>query len=56
MLFRSKLSETLDKLGLESDRVLLYQIAHSDFDRLPQLLDDFVARVREIGHNPFKEF
>ena len=52
----SKLSETLDKLGLESDRVLLYQIAHSDFDRLPQLLDDFVARVREIGPNPFKEF
>jgi quinone-modifying oxidoreductase subunit QmoB len=52
----SKLSETLDKLGLESDRVIQYQIAHSDFDRLPQILDDFVARVREIGPNPFKEF
>jgi len=52
----SKLSETLDKLGLESDRVVQYQIAHSDFDRLPQLIDDFVARVREIGPNPFKEF
>jgi len=52
----SKLSETLDKLGLESDRVIQYQIAHSDFDRLPQLIDDFVARVREIGPNPFKEF
>jgi quinone-modifying oxidoreductase subunit QmoB len=52
----SKLSETLDKLGLEADRVVQYQIAHSDFDRLPQLIDDFVARVREIGPNPFKEF
>jgi quinone-modifying oxidoreductase, subunit QmoB len=52
----SKLSETLDKLGLESDRVIQYQIAHSDFDRLPQILDDFVTRVREIGPNPFKEF
>jgi quinone-modifying oxidoreductase subunit QmoB len=52
----SKLSETLDKLGLESDRVVMYQIAHSDFDRLPKILDDFVARVREIGPNPFKEF
>jgi len=51
----SKLSETLDKLGLEADRVIQYQIAHSDFDRLPQILDDFVARVREIGPNPFKE-
>ncbi len=51
----SKLSETLDKLGLEADRVQLFQIAHSDFDRLPQLLDEFVARVKEIGPNPFKE-
>jgi quinone-modifying oxidoreductase subunit QmoB len=51
----SKLSETLDKLGLESDRVIQYQIGHSDFDLLPKLLDDFVARVREIGPNPFKE-
>jgi quinone-modifying oxidoreductase subunit QmoB len=51
----SKLSETLDKLGLESDRVIQYQVGHSDFDLLPKLLDDFVARVREIGPNPFKE-
>jgi quinone-modifying oxidoreductase subunit QmoB len=52
----SKLSETLDKLGLEADRVQLYQIAHSDFDRLPQIINEFVARVKEIGPNPFKEF
>jgi quinone-modifying oxidoreductase subunit QmoB len=52
----SKLSETLDKLGLEADRVQMYQIAHSDFDRLPQIINDFVARVKEIGPNPFKEF
>jgi len=51
----SKLSETLDKLGLEADRVQLYQIGHSEFDRLPQLLADFVARIKEIGPNPFKE-
>jgi quinone-modifying oxidoreductase, subunit QmoB len=52
----SKLSETLDKLGLESDRVLQYQIAHSDFDKLPDIIGDFVKRVMEIGPNPFKEF
>ena len=52
----SKLSETLDKLGLESDRVQQYQIAHSDFDKLPQIIDDFVARSKEVGPNPFKEF
>ena len=51
----SKLSETLDKLGLEADRVQQIQIAHSDFDRLPQIIDDFVARIKEVGPNPFKE-
>lgn len=52
----TKLSETLDKLGLEADRVQQFQIAISEFDRLPSLLEEFVARVREIGPNPFKEF
>ncbi|MBM4284418.1 MAG: FAD-dependent oxidoreductase [Deltaproteobacteria bacterium] len=50
----TKLSETLDKLGLESDRVQQFEIAISEFDKLPGLLDDFVARVIEIGPNPFK--
>jgi quinone-modifying oxidoreductase subunit QmoB len=50
----TKLSETLDKLGLESDRVLLYQVAISEFDKLPQMIDDFVTRLQEIGPNPFK--
>jgi quinone-modifying oxidoreductase subunit QmoB len=50
----TKLSETLDKLGLEADRVQQFQVAISEFDQLPQILDDFVARVREIGPNPFK--
>jgi quinone-modifying oxidoreductase subunit QmoB len=51
----TKLSETLDKLGLESDRVQLVQLAISEFDKLPEILNDFVARIREIGPNPFKE-
>ncbi len=50
----TKLSETLDKLGLEADRVQLVQLAISEFNLLPQILNDFVARVMEIGPNPFK--
>ena len=50
-----KLSETLDKLGLESDRVQQFQIAHSDFDKLPEIINDFVKRIMEVGPNPFKE-
>jgi quinone-modifying oxidoreductase subunit QmoB len=50
----TKLSETLDKLGLESDRVQQMQVAISDVDKLPKLVGDFVDRVKEIGPNPFK--
>ncbi len=50
----TKLADTLDKLGLEADRVQQFQITISDFDKLPQMLNDFVAQVTEIGPNPFK--
>lgn len=50
----TKLSETLDKLGLEADRVQQVQIAISEFDKLPKIINDFVERVQEIGPNPFK--
>ena len=51
----TKLSETLDKLGLEADRVQQIQVAISEFDKLPGIINDFVARIKEIGPNPFKE-
>jgi len=50
----TKLSETLDKLGLEADRVQLVQLAISEYDKLPEILNTFVERVKEIGPNPFK--
>ena len=50
----SKLSETLDKLGLEADRVQQIQVAISEFDKLPKIINEFVDRVKEIGPNPFK--
>lgn len=52
----SKVKETLDKLQLESDRCQLIQVSISEYDNLPEIINDFVARIEEIGHNPFKEF
>lgn len=51
-----KLQETLDRLALESERAQFMEVAISDFDKLPKMIDDFVARVDEIGPNPYKEF
>jgi quinone-modifying oxidoreductase subunit QmoB len=52
----SKVKETLDKLQLESDRCQLVQVAINEYDKLPQMINEFVERIEEIGPNPFKEF
>jgi quinone-modifying oxidoreductase subunit QmoB len=48
--------DTLERLQLESGRIELVQLAIDDYARVPQLIDDFVARVRELGPNPYKGF
>ena len=51
-----KVQETLDRLQLEAERVGMFQIAIDEYDKLPQIITDFVDRVKEIGPNPFKGF
>ncbi len=48
--------DTLERLQLESGRIELAQLGIDDYDRIPQVIDDFVARVRELGPNPYKGF
>ena len=50
----SKVSETLNRLQLESERVGLMQIAINEYDKLPEMINDFVEKVKEFGPNPFK--
>jgi quinone-modifying oxidoreductase subunit QmoB len=52
----SKLQETLSKLQLEADRCQLLQVAISEYDQLPKMIDDFMKRIDEVGPNPFKGF
>jgi quinone-modifying oxidoreductase subunit QmoB len=52
----SKVSETLNRLQLESDRVQLMQVAINEYDKLPDMINEFVEKVKEIGPNPFKSF
>ena len=52
----SKVKETLDRLKLESDRVRFEMLSIADYDRLPALLDEFAARLVEIGPNPYKGY
>jgi len=50
----SKVSETLDRLALESERVRFENISIIDYSKLPALLDEFAEKLEEVGPNPFK--
>ncbi|MDA8097507.1 MAG: FAD-dependent oxidoreductase [Clostridia bacterium] len=52
----SKVSETLDRLGLESERVRFKAISIMDYTQIPSILDSFSERLAELGPNPMKGF
>ncbi len=51
-----KLQETLGRLMLEPERVKLVQLSIQDYDRLPEILNEFAEEIGEMEPNPFKEF
>jgi len=52
----SKIDDTLKQLGLETERVATYEVAITDIDRVPQLINDYAAKIKEIGMSPMKGF
>ncbi|MEK6651380.1 MAG: FAD-dependent oxidoreductase [Nitrospirota bacterium] len=52
----SKIQETLNKLQLEAERCQLVQVSISEYDKLPDIINDFVKKIEDIGPNPFKGF
>ena len=50
----SKISDTLEQLSLEKERVQAYEIAITDIDRVPQLINQAAEMVKEIGMSPLK--
>ena len=51
-----KIGDALSSLALEEERVAQFQVAIDEYDKLPQIIDDFVASIEEMGPNPFKGF
>jgi quinone-modifying oxidoreductase subunit QmoB len=48
--------EKLKQLALEEERVRVEELSIVDYDRLPQIVNEFAAQIEEIGMNPFKGF
>ncbi len=50
------IGETLGTLGLEPERCVAEQIAITDYDTVPDVINKFVEDIIELGPNPFKGF
>jgi quinone-modifying oxidoreductase subunit QmoB len=50
------IGESLGSLGLEPERCAMKQVAITDFDKVPDMIQEFVDSVIEMGPNPFKGF
>jgi quinone-modifying oxidoreductase subunit QmoB len=50
------IGDTLSTLGLEPERVQSEQIAITDYDKVTEVINEFVEEIIELGPNPFKGF
>jgi quinone-modifying oxidoreductase subunit QmoB len=50
------IGETLASLGIETERVTTKQVAITDYDKIPGIINEFVEMIVEMGPNPFKGF
>jgi quinone-modifying oxidoreductase subunit QmoB len=50
----SKISDTLQQLNLEEERVVTHEVAITDIHRVPKLIDAMAETIERIGMSPFK--
>jgi quinone-modifying oxidoreductase subunit QmoB len=50
----TKVDETLITLNLEKERVSTYEVAITDIERAPRLINDMAEAIEKVGMSPFK--
>jgi len=50
----TKVSETLDRLALESERVKFVEVGITDYEKIPKIIEEFMETIEEVGPNPYK--
>ena len=51
----SKITETLTRLALEPERIRVEEIGITDWERVPQIIEEFMETMDDVGPNPFKD-
>ncbi len=52
----SKIDDTLKNLNLETDRVRDLEVAITDIEHVPAMINQYAERIVEMGMSPFKSF
>jgi quinone-modifying oxidoreductase subunit QmoB len=50
----TKIADTLQQLNLEQERVATYEVAITDIERAPKLINEMAETVAKVGMSPFK--
>ncbi|MGE4299211.1 MAG: hydrogenase iron-sulfur subunit [Desulfovibrionaceae bacterium] len=53
---KENIAESLSQLGIEAERVDQFEISIDDYDKIPGMIEDFMAMVLKLGPNPFKGY
>ncbi|MDR0339541.1 MAG: hydrogenase iron-sulfur subunit, partial [Desulfovibrio sp.] len=53
---KENIAETLERLGVEPERVIQCQVAIDDYNAVPGMVDEFMKMIFEKGPNPFKGY
>ena len=51
-----KIDDTLKQMALETERVATYEVAITDIERVPRLINDYAKVIEKIGMSPMKGF
>jgi quinone-modifying oxidoreductase subunit QmoB len=49
-----KVGDTLEQLNLESERVVVHEVAITDIERAPRLIKEMEETIEKVGMSPFK--
>ena len=52
----SNVQETMDRLTLEPERVRIVDIARNEYAKIPEIFDEFMETIEDLGANPYKGF
>jgi quinone-modifying oxidoreductase subunit QmoB len=50
------IGETMERLGVEKERVEQMSAAIDDYDKIPEMIETFMAKIMRLGPNPYKGY